>query len=373
MNTETTGCTPRQHYLDRLKVLLTALVVFHHAAITYGAAGDWFYREPAAGHTLAGAVLTLFCAVNQSFFMGLFFLLAGYLTPASLQRKGPARFLRERLVRLGVPLLCFGFLLGPMTEQLAQGASWDRLGWEISTEAGARFVLGPLWFCWALLIFSVLYTGLAQIRPGLFWQKVPAPAAMLAGALGVGLVAFAVRLWLPAGAHVLGLQPGYCVSYTVLFMTGCMAARHLLLEQLTAAQIRPLVRAGLMALPVLPAFWLAHGAASTPVGVWLGGWNWPALVYALWEPLVAWGVISGLLLWGRRHLNGASQRWAFWTRHAYGAFVLHTPVLVALSVAATPLAAPTWLKFMVVASLATLLSFLAAAALRRIPGVPSIL
>lgn len=44
MSTVPLGESGRQLHLDRLKVMLTVLVVFHHAAITYGATGDWFYQ-----------------------------------------------------------------------------------------------------------------------------------------------------------------------------------------------------------------------------------------------------------------------------------------------------------------------------------------
>jgi hypothetical protein len=40
--------------------------------------------------------------------MGILFLLAGYFTPGSLERKGYARFLSDRFLRLGLPLLAFG-------------------------------------------------------------------------------------------------------------------------------------------------------------------------------------------------------------------------------------------------------------------------
>lgn len=373
MSAHATSPVSRQHYLDHLKVLLTALVVLHHAAITYGAAGDWFYRDPAPGYALPALVLTLFCAVNQSFFMGMFFLLAGYLTPDSLERKGPARFLRERLVRLGIPLLCFGLLLGPMTVQLGQGASWTPLSWSASTEQGVRFVMGPLWFCWALLILSFVYVALARTRQHFFWQRVPSPAVLTAGAVVVGLLAFGVRLLMPVGTHLLGIQLGYFVSYAVLFLVGCLAARHRLLDQLTGAQVWPLVWVGLVALPILPVWWLVAMQAGYPLESFLGGWHVAALVYAMWEPLVAWGLIGGLLLWGKQHLNRPFQGGSTWTSSSYGAFVFHAPVLVALSVAAAPLAAPAWLKFLVVAALATLLSFLAAALLRLIPGVKAIL
>jgi hypothetical protein len=46
----------------------------------------------------------------------LLFLFAGLLTPPSLDRKGPGRFIRDRLLRLGVPFAVFALLLWPLLE-----------------------------------------------------------------------------------------------------------------------------------------------------------------------------------------------------------------------------------------------------------------
>lgn len=62
-------------------------------------------------------MLTLLTAVDQAFFMGMCFLVAGYFTPGSWRKKGTVRFVRERLVRLGIPLLAFGFVRGPQTRK----------------------------------------------------------------------------------------------------------------------------------------------------------------------------------------------------------------------------------------------------------------
>src|SRR5277367_395168 len=96
--------------LDALRASLTLLVLFHHAAITYGASGDWYYTEVHAGRDLPSLLLSLFTGFNQAFFMGLFFLLAGYFTPGAVERHGPAAYMRERALRLGVPLVVY-FLL----------------------------------------------------------------------------------------------------------------------------------------------------------------------------------------------------------------------------------------------------------------------
>lgn len=66
---------------DRLRTVLTVLVIAHHTAITYGGSGGWFYREVRDGGAPLSLAFTLFCSINQAFFMGLFFLLAGYFSP----------------------------------------------------------------------------------------------------------------------------------------------------------------------------------------------------------------------------------------------------------------------------------------------------
>lgn len=373
VSTATLSAKGRLHCLDRLKVMLTALVVVHHAAITYGAMGDWFYREPGTGHGLTAQVLTLFCAVNQSFFMGMFFLLSGYVTPDSFERRGAVGFLKERLIRLGIPLLVFGLALGPLTLQLASGTHWSEWRWTFSTETGVRFVMGPLWFCWALLIFSIVFVGVSRTRLSVDWRRAPSFPALVLSAILVGLTAFVLRLMAPVGHHVMGLQVGYFVSYVVLFAVGCMAARFRVVEALRAADVRSLVWVSLATLPMLPVLLLIFQRAGISAAGFAGGWNLAALAYALWEPLVAWGVIGGLLLWGHMRLNHPSRAWAFWTNNAYGAFLVHAPVLVGLSVASASLVWHPFVKWLWVSILATVLSFGITFILRLIPTVKRVL
>jgi peptidoglycan/LPS O-acetylase OafA/YrhL len=114
--------TSRNAGIDALRASLTLLVVFHHAAVTYGGEGSWFYVEIKPSGAPSSIILTLFSAYNQAFFMGLFFLIAGSLTPPAIARHGAAGFLRERVIRLGLPLAVFIAVLGPLTVALAQTA-----------------------------------------------------------------------------------------------------------------------------------------------------------------------------------------------------------------------------------------------------------
>src|SRR5208337_4323142 len=203
----------REFYVDRLRSVMVALVILHHTAITYGAIGGWFWREVEPSSSPSGVLLMLFCTTNQAYFMGLFFLLAGYFTPASLERKGYARFIGDRCLRLGLPLLAFGLILGPLTAAMVNYAKgdgfWSCIVWLWQHK---QFINGPMWFTQALLIFSLTYcawralNGTKLSDSARTLKPVPAGRWWLASALGTGIVALALRQLVPVGTNVIGMQ-----------------------------------------------------------------------------------------------------------------------------------------------------------------------
>ena len=72
----------RIYFVDYLRGALVALVILHHTAITYGGSGSFYYTETATD-PLASLVLSLFTNFNQAWFLGCFFLISGYFSPAS--------------------------------------------------------------------------------------------------------------------------------------------------------------------------------------------------------------------------------------------------------------------------------------------------
>lgn len=105
----------RIFFLDHLRAALTVLVVLHHLAVIYGANAAFYYVEPPAPKDqLAFLLLLAFVLVNQAYFMGCFFLISRYFTPGSFDRKGPGAFYKDRLLRLGIPLTVYAFVLSPI-------------------------------------------------------------------------------------------------------------------------------------------------------------------------------------------------------------------------------------------------------------------
>jgi surface polysaccharide O-acyltransferase-like enzyme len=361
--------------LDALRAATTLLVVFHHTAITYGAIGGWFYKETPTDRSLASMLLVFFCTLNQAWFMGLFFLLAGYYTPAAVRAKGAVRYLRERLLRLGLPLLFFGYVLGPITIALAQTARGrpfvDTL---LALWRQGEFEKGPLWFAWALLIFAVLAVGFIAVMGGRGPaeqppREFPGNGVLWLTALATGVVAFGLRLRSPVGREVWGLQLGYLASYAVLFTAGCIAATPRWLEHLPADRVTTWRRTAWISLPLLPIIALLGGPLLGLQGRPEGGWSVPAAVYAFWEPLVAWGVILALLQRFQRHFKNLGPVWQKLSRRAFAVYVIHPPVVVAVTLAWRSVPAPALVKFAVSGAVACTLCFVMAGGLLRLPGV----
>jgi peptidoglycan/LPS O-acetylase OafA/YrhL len=356
---------------------MTALVVLHHTAITYGAIGGWFYYELKPSGAASSLILTMFCATNQAYFMGFFFLLAGYFTPPSLEHKGYARFLGDRFLRLGLPLLAFIVVLGPLTAAFVTAYEgkgfWPTLAYLWNNKV---IINGPLWFAQALLIFSIGYCAwrvvagapLTQVKRAS--RAVPSPIWWLMSVLGVGAAALAIRQVVPSGVNVFGLQLGYFSSYTFLFALGIAAWQYDWLRKLEWKHARAFVIGLVLTWPALPvAIFVARALYGPGKSNFGGGLSWTAILYALWEPFVAWGLIATWLLVFRARMNQASAFWSWVSRRAYAVYIIHPPVLVGVSLLLHPFVAPALIKFCLTGALACITCWLIADPLVRLPAL----
>lgn len=368
---------PRDRYIDRLRSVMTVLVLLHHTAITYGAAGGWFYNERYPSAAPSSILLTLFVATNQAYFMGFFFLLAGYFTPGSLERKGYARFLGDRLLRLGIPLVAFVFILGPLTAAMVAAFKGNGF-WRVFPDLWNRVIIinGPMWFVQALLMFCVGYCAwrAAFGTPLKQSERTPSPVPSyikwLLSAIIVGAISLAIRQFVPVGKNVFGLQLAYFAPYIFLFAVGIAAWRYDWLRQLEWKQARPWVVTLIFAWPLLPiSIVIAMRVFGPGKANFGGGLTWPATFYAFWDPFVAWGLIAAWLLVARAYMNKPSQFWSWLNRRAYAVYIIHPPVLVGISLLLHPWIAPALMKFAAVGTLSCITTWLIADPFVRIPGL----
>jgi peptidoglycan/LPS O-acetylase OafA/YrhL len=378
--TDSRPCLSRLFYLDHLRVLLTVLVVLHHVAVTYGNIPIWYYTEPARDAT--GAVLGLFNLFNQAFFMGFFFLIAGYFVPGSYDRKGGRAFLRDRLGRLGIPLLVFLVVLGPV---LAAGL-YPKIHAIVASRGAElpywRFYIrtwgpGPLWFVEILLIFSWIYVLFRKNRgersadqspePALADGRAPAMGEVLAFALLLAVATYLWRFIVPIGQFwpLIGLPtPAYLPQYASLFIIGIRSYRRRWLQALPRSSAVFGLAQAVIATAALYPVTLGTAFAGD---AWLGHGTWQSMAYALWESLFAVGVILTLLVLFREWFNGDGRIGRFLSRQSYAVYIIHPLVLVALGHAFASLSAIAVVKFLVVAAIAIPLCWASAYLVRSLP------
>ncbi len=356
-------------------------MICHHVACAFGDVGAWYYIVPPPADSVALLPFSLFAAVNQSFFMSLLFFLSGYFTARAHDRKGTAAFLRDRGIRLGIPLAAWFLLLNPHVEYLARrldgGATggytaWMRSHWLDATGSG------PLWFVFALLLFTVAYVAWGAIRPAdareVRVAPLPRHGQILAFVGASSVVAFALRLAFPVGTTVAELQLGYFALYVAFFALGIVAHRRSWLEQLGPDLVRPWLRAAgvlVVAMPVAVTIGGGEAAGAAPPGPdpFLGGWSWQAFAYAAWEPVLCVGISLALLHRFHRRFQVSTPLGARASRSAYTVYILHPFFVVAGTgwLAGAPL--DPLLKFAILCPLAVLTCFAVSDVVRRAPLV----
>jgi glucan biosynthesis protein C len=159
-------------YVDNMRVGLIALVIVGHIAITYGAPiGDWYYSEEGKVGTAFAIITTLLLGIGASFLLGLFYMIAGYFTPRPCDCKGAKRFILDRLIRLGMPLVFYASVINPLVTYWAavhggyRESFWQYVPGHIPDLRNAA--VGPLWFCGgAVGFFHPLRAGSAHHQEG---------------------------------------------------------------------------------------------------------------------------------------------------------------------------------------------------------------
>jgi hypothetical protein len=344
----------RLAYLDALKVLLVLGVIAMHSAITYGLDGSWYLESyDEMSRAVVGAV-TILLGTGWLFGLGLFFLIAGRMTSPSLGRKGPARFAKDRLVRLGVPLVIYTLLVSPVLEYVAyrENDGGTRALWPFAREQVWHLAPGPTWFLEALLVFSLGYTLLrvlrSEQRPPV-WRRL-ARREVAAAALTIAVGAFVVHLVFPIGSEQVHVQLAMFPQYVVLFSLGCAAGRRGWLETIGPGLRRQLGIAGLSAALAFPLVLWAGGFfdGGAAEDRFAGGPHWQAAGGALLEGVIA----TCISLWAVAHFRAHEERYfrpliRRMAPSAYGAFIVHPPILVGIALALGPLPVPAELKFVV--------------------------
>jgi glucans biosynthesis protein C len=363
----------RLYFIDNLRIYMTFSVVLHHVAVIYGVQGGWYYSEY-AGDTLSQIFLTIFTYLGRAFVIQFFFFIAAFFAPAAYDRKGPVSFMKERLIKLGIPLVVYSYLIGPTITYLVQ---YNTLSTEYSFLENIYYFknVAPaaLWFAEVLIIFSFLYV---------LWRlftKVPAPdrgesgifpsnAAIMFVALALGFITFAARIYFPATYKVFHLRPGNYPAYIAMFTLGITAYRRNWLSGINHYVYRFWMKVLAFTFLLFVGLIIYDGIFHEHAELYRGGMTWQGLFGALWENVTCMAAIICCIYLGRNYDNHQGRLLKAMSKDAFAVYVFHAPVVVGFTYFMKDVPFYPLLKFAVVFAVAAPFTFaLSHYCIRKIP------
>lgn len=356
------GAPPeRLHALDGVRAGALLLGVLFHASLSFLPGPQiWVVRDAPSD------ALGMFSFVAHTFRMTTFFLIAGFFGRMLLARRGTGGFVRNRLLRVALPLLVFW--------PIALAGIIATFVWGAATMAGGSLPPGPppppptlatfplthLWFLYLLLLFYAAALAIRAVaslvdRPGRLLRDIdravralsatPAASLFLAAPLAAVL---AVRAdwyawggiptpdtgFIPNLAALAGFGTAFAFGWLLHRQTGLLEAmRRWWAVQLAAAILFSI--ACLVQLAAVPA------SAPMPLGS-------ARTMFACLYAIAVWAWTLGLTGAALRFLTRERPGVRYVADASYWIYLMHLPVVMALQVAIYPLAAPGLVKWALV-------------------------
>ncbi len=342
--------TERLFYLDWLRVMAILSVFFYHC--------DRFFDF--RNYPIQSAVRSLASTIHREFFqqwmMPLFFIISGAAVYYSLKSRRAGGFIRERVLRILIPLVLIGiFVIAPpqvYLERLMDGdfsgtfLEWYPRYFHGVYPFGGNFAFQGLhlWYLMYLFIFSLVFlplflpwgkTGTSILsRLSRLFQR---PWALFLLFLPLGVTALLADM---AGMGVTRIMGGWdTLSYPLFFIYGYLVFSNNHIQE----SIRRYGTASIIAALILTIFYLylQFGVSSQDLSA-LARYNQdikdpgagPSAISAGWvgisflRGLLAWCWIIGLLGLGSRFLNFKNRFLAYANEAVLPFYILHQTILL---------------------------------------------
>lgn len=371
-------------YIDNVKLLMILLVIIQHLAVTYSGLGDWYYNSLRQIGTIEMVLFGFHQSFTQAYFMGILFLIAGYFVPSSYDKKGFTPFIKERFIRLGIPVLFYMLVIDPFINIVLLNR-WDFTNTtflNVYVQYVVKFWFirssGPLWFAFALLLFSIVYAGIRKF----FNQKIapleqdfPSFSKISIVILFMSVCTFLVRTIQPIGTNIINMQLCFFPQYIILFFIGIKSRRNNWFEKIEYTKGKIWLIAGLIfGLLSWLIFMIAGGALSGNLDIFYGGISWQSAVYCLWESFAAIAMSIGLLALFKQKYNKQNNLIRVMSANAFSVYVFHSIILVALSLSVHSIDMIPFIKFLILIPISISLSFLFSNfIIRKIPFMDKLL
>lgn len=355
----------RRYELDWLRTLVVLGLIPVHTAVIFTPMSDMYIKNAQTSQNME-----MFGVFVGAFGMPVLFFVAGAASWFALASRTNARFARERVARLFVPLVFASLVISPIQAYFvtlsnpsfatAIGApiadphyldSYPRFYVQYLREyayflghpsfGGLIAIVGQLWFVLCLFAFSLIAIPLFSYlrRPhGLRWiERLGAfcerPGAIFALAAPLALVdGLAHVVWTGTGAVA------EILLYFVCFLYGYAMYADERIVGAMRRQWAPALTAGL-ALWIIAESWLAEWPPK-PYNNSMG-----SVFFIPLRGIIAWFWIVGLVGVFSRYVNRTSKTLRYLGDAAYPFYILHVAVIVSIGYVVISWEAPLLLKF----------------------------
>lgn len=347
----------RNAYIDNLKLVLTFLVIAHHASQAYGPTGGaWVYTDP--GNSVMW--LRNFMAVNASFFMGLFFLISGFFIPRSYEGRTTAAFLLQKLKRLMIPVIFILTVVVPAYFYLAMTFRGDNTADFITFYFKTYYGDGLMsyehgWYMVHLFLYSIIYALFLLIfrkKEIPFFENINMFHILGLGAL-IGGISYLVRLVSPVDTWIdifgiIGMEPAHLPQYALLFTFGIISYRKGYFTSISK-------RTGLISLSL---------GSGMVIIIYMSNLSFmstimPAIwsIWAIYESFMSVFLCIGLIVFFREYCQSSNSFFKKAAQNAFGAYVIHNFFVVLFQILLDGINIAGTMKFVAASVLSIICSF----------------
>jgi surface polysaccharide O-acyltransferase-like enzyme len=373
----------RNFAIDRTRTFLTLVVLVHHAVIPYTHFG---HTDPRSWIGFDAVVLA-----TDSFFMAMFFFLSGLFVWPGLGHKAPAIFLRERLLRLGLPFAIAAFTVIPIAYyaislRLHPDVGLSQFWWKTITSG--PWPSGPIWFVWVLLAFDLMASLLYRLSSHLVdpinrlsQRGFDQPAVFFLFLLAVtavvyipALLYFGPNRWFEFGPF--SVQASRILLYAAYFFIGAgLGAANFERGVLSADGRLAKSSWGWIAATLVPycLMWVMIYIKREILGNPAVQPQWYLASYGFFFVAFSAAILFAMLAFFLRFRRSGWSMLDPMQGDAYGIFLVHYPIVLWLQYWLFDFDLPAIVKAVVAFVLTVVLSWALTAALRKIPGAKRVL
>ncbi|HWL23781.1 MAG TPA: acyltransferase family protein [Ureibacillus sp.] len=315
----------RQHDLDWIKVLATFIVFLYHCSMFFNTF-PWHIKN----NEINQSTIQFFSLMVGNWIMPIFFVISGIGTYYALKKRNTKSFVKERFLRLGIPLLLGVFVLSPPQVYIERVSThkyegsffsfyphyFDGLYLEIGGSGNFAFFGHHLWYLLGLLLFSMITLPLflsgrkTDQQPKLFglfhYFVLPVPLIVLALTTN----------------NILNLGSWGILFYLLLYVYGYYFFSSVTLKifvrkvGLIAGILSILSTAGYL-------YWVMYFGFPETVSIF-------SVLFMVLRVVLVWNVLFFIFYLADRYLNFSNNTLKYTSDASMPFYILHQPIIILL-------------------------------------------